>query len=295
MTVNPAVEPAPPLRLWPGVAAAVLLLLGRYVLPLVVPGSGGTAILLGFAGVLAVLAWWLFFSRAPWTDRIGAIVLMVAALLATSRVVHESISNGFMGMMLPIFAVPLFALALVAANMAGRHLSVAARRGLVAAGILLASASMTLVRTGGVTGGGESELHWRWTITPEERLLAKGIDNVTATSAPPATTSAPGSESRVVAKATAPTNERSAGSAESVVIAAKRAPGAADVVPAADPADPADPGTLPAWPGFRGPRRDSVVRGVSIDTDWAAHPPIELWRRPVGPGWSSFAVTGGLI
>ena len=63
---------------------------------------------------------------------------------------------------------------------------------------------------------------------------------------------------------------------------------------ASHPAVPA-PTTEGDWPGYRGPDRDDVVRGVRIKTDWVSSPPVELWRRPVGPGWSSFAVGGGLI
>ncbi len=49
------------------------------------------------------------------------------------------------------------------------------------------------------------------------------------------------------------------------------------------------------WPEFRGPRRDGTVPAVVLDTDWQAHPPKEVWRRKVGPGWSSFAVAGRSI
>ncbi|NQV14177.1 PQQ-like beta-propeller repeat protein [bacterium] len=53
--------------------------------------------------------------------------------------------------------------------------------------------------------------------------------------------------------------------------------------------------TLYKWTGFRGPGRDGIVRGVQIETDWDNSPPVELWRRLVGPGWSSFAVHNDLF
>jgi outer membrane protein assembly factor BamB len=46
------------------------------------------------------------------------------------------------------------------------------------------------------------------------------------------------------------------------------------------------------WPAFRGANRDGVVRGLSINTNWNAAPPRQLWKIPVGPGWSSMTIVG---
>ena len=49
------------------------------------------------------------------------------------------------------------------------------------------------------------------------------------------------------------------------------------------------------WPGFRGSARDGTVHGVKLETDWSTTPPVKMWHRPIGPGWSSFAVQGDLL
>jgi hypothetical protein len=232
-----------PLRLWPGVLAVVLQWLAWLVFPKVVPEAALYAMLAGvFGGGLAVVLWWLFFSRAPWLERVGAVILMPVALFATSQIVHKSIANGAMGMLLPVYAIPVLSLALVGWAVASRRLSSGPRRASMVATILLACGVFTLLRTGGMSGDGDSDFHWRWTPTPEERLLALADDE-----------------------------------------------------PAALPSTPTTAKTDANWPGFRGPDRDGIVRGVQIATDWSRSPPVELWRRPIGPGWSSFAVRGDLF
>ena len=102
---------------------------------------------------------------------------MIAAVFATSFVVHESVSNGMMGNMLFVFSIPLLSVALVAAVGLSRGRSAAFRRVSIVTALVVACGLATLVRTGGVSGDGVSDLHLRWTPTPEDRLLAQAVDD----------------------------------------------------------------------------------------------------------------------
>ncbi len=46
------------------------------------------------------------------------------------------------------------------------------------------------------------------------------------------------------------------------------------------------------YPGYLGRGRSGVVEEVQLERDWTAHLPQELWRQPIGLGWSAFAVSG---
>jgi outer membrane protein assembly factor BamB len=239
MAQTDPLTPRQPLRLWPGVAAAVLLCVLRFVVPVLAPKALIWGVLGGLACALLIILWWLFFSRAPWSERLGAVALMIVAFFATKLIIHVSIATGMMGMMFTMYAIPALSLALVAGAVAGRRLPDRLRLAVMAAAILLACGMWTLLRTEGIFGKGGSQFAWRWSKTPEQRLLAQAGDEPAAPVQTPAA--------------------------------------------AAKPAD---------WPGFRGPDRDGIARGVRIATDWSQSPPVQLWRRPIGPGWSSFAVRG---
>jgi outer membrane protein assembly factor BamB len=51
--------------------------------------------------------------------------------------------------------------------------------------------------------------------------------------------------------------------------------------------------TADDFPQFLGPNRDCYLPGPELARDWTTHPPHELWRRPIGAGWSAFAAVNG--
>src|SRR5215471_9629037 len=172
--------PRKPLRLWPGVLLAILLLLVKFIVPVFIPSFIVFSVLGGVGGALLIVLWWLFFSRAPWLERFGALALMPLALFATSRIIDKSIATGAMGMLFPILSIPILSIAFVAWAVATRRLSDRLRRVTMVATILLASGVWALVRTGGFSGNFKNDFAWRWSKNPEERLLAKSGDEPAA-------------------------------------------------------------------------------------------------------------------
>jgi hypothetical protein len=111
------------------------------------------------------------------------------------------------------------------------------------------------VRTEGITHH-VSESAWRWTATAEDRLLVHASDKPTAIASAPTAVKAPAEP--LVSKADGDSTAH-----EPASVAAKTGT-MTEVTTGAD------------WPGFRGLARDSIIRGVRIETDWSASPPVEL-------------------
>jgi len=233
-----------PLRVWLGVVIVILQWLIRFILPGFANEDSITQIgvLGGFLGGLAVVLWWVFFSRAPRFERWFAIVLMITTLVATSLLLDKSIETAMMGMMFIFYSVPVLSLAFVVWAVASQNLSSKLRRVTMVLTIFLATGFWAFLRTDGMDADANHDFAWRWAITAEERLLTqKGTLEVSVPS------------------------ESSAMEKEA------------------------------AWPGFRGRNRDGIIPGVRINTDWKKSPPVEMWRRPIGPGCSSFAIQGNLL
>jgi outer membrane protein assembly factor BamB len=259
-------QPTGRLRLWPGIVAVAL----QWILWLVVPKLAPDLMIYAMlgaipGGALTVLVWWLFFSRAPRSERWVAIALMILGAYAIRPLLDKSIATGAMGVLFILSVIPTLCLALVLWAVATRNLAPTPRRAALLAAVVAGSGCWALMRTDGITGEGSSQLKWRWTKTSEQKLLAQALPEPV----PPAP--------------------------EKLETPPEPAPAPVKAVPVSLAKPVAIKHNPPDWPGFRGPHRDDVVTGLRIETNWTSTRPQELWRRAIGPGWSSFAVGDGLI
>ena len=160
------------LRLWPGIAllavfwlvrgwasigefAAHNFFVGMFIAPLVV--------------LLGLLLWWLLASRLRWFDRL----LVVGTLAAVTTVMLVAADPSFRGMALVIYAVPIVVTAWPGWLAISFWFPWSVRR----VGLLLVFVAVgvgcSLLRIDGMDGDFVAKFSWRWTPTPEQKLLAE--------------------------------------------------------------------------------------------------------------------------
>jgi outer membrane protein assembly factor BamB len=191
--------------------------------------------------LIALVVWWLWGSRLPWTDR----WLGLLACGATAAAVWPFYHSSFNLYGIPIYALPIVTTAWVLWLLVTPFLHWPIRRVGLLIVFLLAWGYFTLVRFEGIYGNMSATFRYRWEPSAEEKFKAE----------------------RAARK---PMSEPGADALTTTVL--KLQPG--------------------DWPGFRGSERDGRRTGVRIATEWKEHPPLQVWRHRIGPGWSSFAVVG---
>jgi outer membrane protein assembly factor BamB len=160
------------LRLWPGVVLVAVLWLVR-----VLASIGESALLGFFVGMLIVplvvlagiVLWLLFASRLRWSDRLFVVGTLAAATAGTTVAADAS----FRGIALLVYALPVALSALLGWLMLSFLFPWPIRR----AGVLLVFVAVgvgcSLLRIDGMDGSFVAKFNWRWTPTPEQKLLAE--------------------------------------------------------------------------------------------------------------------------
>jgi len=246
-----------PLRTWPALVLVALMLLARF----------GPAYLEG-----GLSNYWMIAIFGP---LLGCVLMLIWWLVA-SRATWKERVFGCLGLIVSLAVT----LALVHPTMRGPGTTyltlpmgmilfglsaawLAKHRPLARTGfsVLLAFVGFgysMLLRNEGMTGEYRMDTHWRWKRSAEATMLAtRRAESGTQTAK----------------------KDREVNGSTNVLSAVVTSEALANA----------------EWPGFRGADRAGHWRGPQISTNWASNPPRQLWKIPVGPGWSSFAVAGKLL
>jgi outer membrane protein assembly factor BamB len=160
------------LRLWPAVAIILVLWAVR--------GWASTLgtlpshfffglVLAPVAALLALQMWWLFASRLRWMDRLAGFVVFFAVAAATVVIAGDN----FPGMALILYALPLAESLWVIWLVISIPLAWPVRRAGVLLTFVLTGLLFTLIRVDGMDGSFAAKFNWRWTPTPEAKLMSE--------------------------------------------------------------------------------------------------------------------------
>ena len=177
----PATQPAIPAvprlpRVWPAVIIVALMWATLLIVPRI--DADKVEFLNDFVkfmmqflavgvGALLFLAWWFFFSRVPWKDRL--LLPLVAALVGG---IAYGVGTETIGFTLMMRGVPYLMAAGVGWLLVARGLPWSVQRIGVVAVMVLSFGYCALIRWDGMTGGFKESASWRWVPTPEDEYLA---------------------------------------------------------------------------------------------------------------------------
>ncbi|WP_010586244.1 PQQ-binding-like beta-propeller repeat protein [Schlesneria paludicola] len=165
-------SPTRRLRLWPGVLVIVALWSLRIWASVGEPAPSKFffgLIVAPAAAMLLLALWWLLASRLRWSDRLVGIAVLALTGVGTSLIAGKN----FPVMGLILYAIPVVATLWVTWLLVSWKLSWPVRR----AGMLLVflgcGAVYSMLRVDGMDGSFAAAFNWRWTPTPESKLLSE--------------------------------------------------------------------------------------------------------------------------
>jgi len=173
-----------PIRLRPAIIIVSIQWISWLVFPTFAYAAYATAISVfsGMLGGLALLIWWMFFSRIPKMQRWIALVFMVLALFVMPKFTHETIRLGMGGLMFIVYALPTLCLALVIWAAGSKKFSKNIQWLSLFAAILISCGIWILVQANGLSGTASADFFWRWTKLSDEKMLVKRNNNLEASS-----------------------------------------------------------------------------------------------------------------
>ncbi len=167
----PTSSPVPrPLRLWPGLIVVAILLGMIFIPSWVAPGTYTAFMAMFYApfvGAPLLLGWWIFFSRAPWLDRLLVPLVAIAVGVAMIYVSDKTMPFGLM-----LYGIPTICTVWVAWLVLSRGMNWSTRRIGLLSVLVLAWGYFGLIRLDGIEGNMKSAISWRWEPTAEDQFLA---------------------------------------------------------------------------------------------------------------------------
>src|SRR5262245_317189 len=98
------------------------------LLPVVTPSRGAMSIFGIAGGAVLIVAWWLLWSRAPWVERIVALVVVAIGAAVTKPFLHETMARAGQGALFYMVGIPVLCFGLVVWAVATRRLASGPRR-----------------------------------------------------------------------------------------------------------------------------------------------------------------------